>query len=133
MKVTFDTKNAEEVMEVAILLANMKITLGIESKDAVKVTETPLKDTKEENTTPSIPEEENEPEKPKRKRRTKAEIEAEKDKTTSVSLADLKEVAQTKARIDRKKVKELISNYGEKLTDVNESDYAELLAKLNEL
>ena len=122
MKVTFDTKNAEEVMEVAILLANMKITLGIESKDAVKVTETPLKDTKEEN----------EPEKPKRKRRTKAEIEAE-TKSSDLSLADLKEVAQTKARIDRKKVKELISNYGEKLTDVNESDYAELLAKLNEL
>lgn len=113
--------------------------------DTTSVVEAP----KEEKTTPSIPSEGKEPEeapsteKPKRKRRTKAEIEAEKAKKaeeaqedepkSKVTLAELKEVAQEKARVDRRVVKETIGNYAPKLTEVSEEDYGKLMEALKAL
>jgi len=128
-----NTQNIEEMVEAVTLLNTYVVKIG---------TETTLDAPKEEKSTPSIPSEEKTPEeaptteKPKRKRRTKAEIEAEKAKseeTSSITLSDLKEVAQEKARIDRKVVKDAISKYAPKLTEVSEENYAELLETLKAL
>lgn len=55
-------------------------------------------------------------------------------KTPSVSLQEVKELAQAMvAKHDRESVKAIISVYGEKLTEVKESDYQKLFDSLNAL
>lgn len=55
-------------------------------------------------------------------------------KTSSVSLQEVKELAQAMvAKHDRESVKAIISVYGEKLTEVKESDYQKLFDALNAL
>lgn len=70
----------------------------------------------------------------KRKRRTKAEMEELKVETTekpSISLSELKDLAQQKAQtVDRKKVKDAISKYAEKLNEVAEKDFEALYKDL---
>lgn len=55
-------------------------------------------------------------------------------KTPSVSLQEVKELAQAMvAKHDRESVKAIISVYGEKLTEVKESDYQKLFDALSAL
>lgn len=126
-----NTQNIEEMVEAVTLLNSYVVKI---------VPETVVEAPKEEKTTPSIPEPKKEPEEaptPKRKRRTKAEIDAEKTKKdvneTKITLSELKEVAQEIARVDRKIVKDAISKYGDKLTEVSEEDYEKLMTDLKAL
>lgn len=67
----------------------------------------------------------------KRKRRTKAEMEEATSEKPSITLSELKDLAQQKAQtVDRKKVKDAISKYAEKLNEVAEKDFEALYEDL---
>ena len=67
----------------------------------------------------------------KRKRRTKAEMEEAASEKPSITLSELKDLAQQKAQtVDRKKVKDAISKYAEKLNEVAEKDFEALYKDL---
>lgn len=67
----------------------------------------------------------------KRKRRTKAEMEEAASEKPSITLSELKDLAQQKAQtVDRKKVKDAISKYAEKLNEVAEKDFEALYKEL---
>ena len=67
----------------------------------------------------------------KRKRRTKAEMEEAASEKPSITLSELKDLAQQKAQtVDRKKVKDAILKYAEKLNEVAEKDFEALYKDL---
>lgn len=115
MKITFDTKNKEEVAEVVLLLTQLSISgiaKGVEAKET-------------EKTTPTIDE-------PKKDAEKSKKTPAKKD--GKITLADLKESAKKAVgRSSREEVKTTIGEYAEKLAEVDEADYAELDKKLQEL
>lgn len=128
MKITFDTNNLEEVTEVATYLerlltgAVVKLTDTVEEPethvDEVETPEGMVEVTPEVKTAPEPTEE------PKPKRKPKA-------KKPSISLQDLKDLAKDQVPvIGRTKVKEIISEYADKLTEVKESDYEALATAL---
>ena len=123
MKITFDTQNTEEVIEVALLLQNMKIVLETPTKKAVKQTEKLIEEPKPKKATQSTP-----------KVKKVTEEAPTETKETAISLADLKESAKDAVgRTDREKVKAVISEFADKLANVDEADYGKLYKKLQEL
>jgi len=117
MKITFDTQNEQEVQEVTNLLQMMALqsngNVPSQPKEVVTNTNTASKDKK-----PS------EASKPSRKAKAKKTA-------SSITLGDLKAVAQEAVgRTDRQKVKEVISQYAEKLNEVSEEDYQKLFDTL---
>lgn len=131
--------SVEDGMTLDRILNGFGLTIvSTDAKIAKIQTETVVEVTKEEKTTPTMPEDKKEPEeapteeKPKRKRRTKAEMEAETK--TEVTLSELKDLAQKLAgEKGRDKVKAVISEFAGKLSDVTKDDYEALVAKLKEL
>jgi len=103
MKITFDTKNEEEVAEVLALL-------GGERK-----AKTPT-EAKEEKPNPKPT--------PKKKEATGSKIKLEDLKESAKNAV---------TRTDREKVKETIGNYAPKLAEVSEEDYGKLYKSLQEL
>jgi hypothetical protein len=124
MKVSFDTKNIEEVEEVIALLNLM----------AHSVTETVPQDTKDVSETQSSPEPKKTV-KAKPTQKAKPEVVPEKEEPkSSITISTLKDSAKEAVlRVDRAKVKEIISEFAEKLTEVKEADYGKLYKKLQEL
>lgn len=116
MKVTFDTQNAEEVIEVALLLGSMKITLDtppVKTPSAPKVEKVIPKATPAPKKAPT-------PSKPK------GEI--------TVTLGDLKDLAKDKAQSSgRDAVKNTIGEFAPKLTEVKVADYLPLCEALKAL
>lgn len=112
MQITFDTKNKEEVAEVVLFLTTIGVTL----------TETIVEETEKKKTTPTIP---------KEKKAVEPKSEPQK---SEIKLADLKESAKNAVtRSSREDVKKTISEFAEKLAEVNETDYGKLYKKLQEL
>ncbi len=112
MKITFDTLNKTEVAEVLALLTP-------DNKKPVEAPEAP-KEVKPPKTTRKAKEVAVEPE-------TIAET------VPSITLANLKDRAKEKAQIvGREKVKECISNYAPKLTEVSKEDFEKLYKSLGE-
>ena len=126
MKVTFDTLSEKEVNEVVDLLQNMgMVQVPVEQK-----AETPRKSTakssKTEKESPAIP---TQPEEV-----SEAPEPSEKQVEKAPTLSELKDIAKTTVtKTDRMTVKSCIGKYGDKLTDVKESDYAALKADLEAL
>ena len=127
MIVTFNTQSQIELNEVAHLLATMGlVALMPETMKA----ETPpqrkakvAKTEKESSVIPTQPEEVSEAPEPSEKQVEKAP-----------TLSELKDIAKTMVtKTDRMTVKTCIGKYGDKLTDVKESDYAALKADLEAL
>jgi hypothetical protein len=86
--------------------------------------------TKEEKTTPTIPEVETEVVEPPKVKVVKAK----KEVITSLTLTELKDSAKNAVgRSSREKVKECISKYADKLSDVAEADYTKLYNELEVL
>jgi len=114
MIITFDTQNEEEVLEVALLLQNMKVTLEVPTAvETPKDDETPVV-TKKVAKTP-----------------LKTTEKAIKPTESKVTLGELKELAKTKVTTsDRETVKKIISEYAPKLAEVKPEDYAALAEKL---
>lgn len=118
MKITFDTNNLEEVTEVATYLERLLTELQAKATTSPKKEEVIPEVTPEVETSPEPTEE------PKAKRKPKA-------KKPSISLQDLKDLAKDQVPvIGRTKVKEIISEYADKLTEVKESDYEALATAL---
>jgi hypothetical protein len=117
MRITFDTKNKEEVAEVLELLTNME-------KTVVKLTETPLKEPETKKTTRRSPKAKKEPVEPV----------IEKEVKPTITLSDLKESAKNAVgRTNRAEVKKTIGEFADKLADVNEADYEQLFNNLEAL
>lgn len=128
MKLTIeiDTTSAEQLAEARTLLGRFAETTGavntlksVEKTKPVKnQTETASEATKTKKASPSIPKEE-----------TPVENTSE-----PLTLADVKQLAQECVAVtNRDKVKVVIHEFGSKLTEVAESDYEALAAKLTEL
>ena len=124
MKITFDTRNKEEVAEVlAYLLGNTH-----------SVTETATEAPKKEKSTPSIPEEEKAVEAPVEKKASAKKPAPKKAVEAKVTLDTLKTTCKTATlKTSREEVKACISKYGTKLSEVKAEDYAELLTAIEAL
>jgi hypothetical protein len=90
--------------------------------------------TKNEKTTPSIPEPEKEVVEPEKEPEPKKVTRKVKEAVEKVTLGDLKESAKNAVeRSSREAVKACISKFADKLSDVKESDYVELNESLKAL
>jgi hypothetical protein len=134
MKVTFDTLNEKEVNEVVALLQSFgMVRVDPEPQSPVSVTETASEDANPSPVIPTQPEPVSEAPEPsdapvKKATRTK------KASPKKVTLQEVKDLAKNMVtKTSREDVKKVISEFGEKLTEVKESDYDALVAKLSEL
>lgn len=126
MIVTFNTQNQDEVNEVVDLLQNM----GMEHVGVMPETKTPpqrkAKASKTEKESPVISTQLEEV--------SEAPEPSEKQVEKAPTLSELKDIAKAMVtKTDRMTVKNCIGKYGDKLTDVQESDYAALKADLEAL
>ena len=123
MKVTFDTTNQNEVLEVSNFIQNLLLQQANSTESKSKVATEP----KPEST------------KVKPKPTTKKAVEKpveEKVETPKqeITLTDLKERARERAdTTSREKVREVISKFASKLTEVSESDYGKVYHALGQL
>lgn len=153
MQITIDTHelNAEQLGYLeAIIRVRKEVYLGYGTGDATCSAsvsdEEQASDAHNEEQAPKPVEE-----KPKRTRRTKAEIEAEKAQTSdeasevveqeivasstvSLTLSDIKTKAQELVtKVSRDAVKNVISKYADKISEVKESDYSALMTDFEAL
>ena len=133
MLIEVDTKSKESLQEVIDFCeGHLNFSHNINSKvprtnEISSDDETPSEDKKSIVEPPRAENENVE----KRKRRTKAEMEEAASEKASITLSELKDLAQQKAQaVDRKKVKDAISKYGEKLNEVAEKDFEALYEDL---
>ena len=122
MKVTFDTNNKDEVIEVSNLIQNLILRDGYSPESKSEVGTEPEKEESIPKPTP----------KPKSAPKPKPEPKKEETKP-SITLADLKESAKNAvSRTSREDVKKVISEFAEKLAEVAEADYGKLYKELQE-
>lgn len=132
MVITFNTQNVNEVMEVAEVVRN--ILVG-QSEEAVSTTEVGVEATNEVEVI-SEPSQEKKAVKKAPTKKAKVEEPAEEPAeettgTVEVTLGELKETAKDAVgRSNREAVKEIIAEFGTKLTEVAEADYSALSDKL---
>ena len=128
MVITFNTQNVNEVMEVAEVVRN--ILVG-QSEEVISPTETAVKTTNEVEVSPEPTQEKKAVKKAPTKKAKVEEPAEETTGTVEVTLAELKETAKDAVgRSNREAVKEIIAEFGTKLTEVAEADYSALSDKL---
>lgn len=128
MVITFNTQNVNEVMEVAEVVRN--ILVG-QSEEVISPTETAVETTNEVEVSPEPTQEKKTVKKAPTKKAKVEEPAEETTGTVEVTLAELKETAKDAVgRSNREAVKEIIAEFGTKLTEVAEADYSALSDKL---
>lgn len=143
MKTIIEFSNKEEAQEALNMISAY---LGTAAPAAVVTKEAPKEEPKEEKKVPVTrakdevkkdgPKKPAKPVKPEpeEEEEEKAEEEEEASSGSEIDLAELTQIAKDAvARTDRGTVKDVISEYGEKLSAVAEEDYEALAAKLKEL
>lgn len=116
VNIEIDTTNQDNLAEALSFISRY---ISVKTKMAVKDTEIPLEDTKKVSEGDD---------------KAKAKKPAPRAKKVTITLASLKELAKEVVEIsDRESVKAIINEFGEKLTDVAESDYEALVDKLTAL
>lgn len=135
MKTIIEFSNKEEAQEALNMISAY---LGTEAPKAVTKPE-PKPEPKEEKKVPATRAKDSVKKDAPKKASTKPKAEPkpeeeEEDEAGEIDQATLTQIAKDAvARTDRATVKDVISEYGEKISVVDPADYGELAAKLKEL